>query len=98
MATGIVSIAAHTMGMPRIAAAPVRHQHRCLRVLSVMLMVRLVHFPTRVLEDLRDHSRGPGSSRWSPATCVLGTQFVLIAERLPVAWGLWSTGSCSGRS
>ena len=57
-----------------------------------MLMVRVVRFPTRVLEDLRDHSRGPGFFTVVAATCILGSQFVLIAERLPVAWGLWWTG------
>jgi tellurite resistance protein TehA-like permease len=92
MATGIVSIAAHTMGLPRIGRILFGVNLGAYTCLAVMLMVRVVRFPTRVLGDLRDHSRGAGFFTVVAATCILGSQFVLIAERLPVARGLWWTG------
>ena len=60
MATGIVSIAAHLLRMPRIAWALLAVNIVAYAVLVVVLVVRLVAYFPRVLEDLNSHARGPG--------------------------------------
>lgn len=67
MATGIVSIAAHVQQMPCIAWALLAVNITASAVLVVVLVIRLLAYSPRVLEDLNSHARGPASSRWSPA-------------------------------
>lgn len=89
MATGIVSIAAHLLGLPVLA--------RSLLVINILIYVLLWAFtlarlwlhPARVFEDLIDHLRGPGFFTTVAASGVLGSQCLLIAGSL--RWGtiLW---------
>jgi tellurite resistance protein TehA-like permease len=92
MATGIVSIAAGTMGMPIIARVLFGINVAAYVCLGVMFAIRLVRFPRRMLDDLRDHGRGPGFFTVVAATCILGTQFVVIAPHPALARGLWTAG------
>jgi tellurite resistance protein TehA-like permease len=92
MATGIVSIAAHVQGMPRIAWALFAVNIVAYGVLAGMLAVRLVvHFP-RVLDDLNNHARGPGFFTVVAGTCVLGSEIVILTGRAGVAHALWIAG------
>ena len=60
MATGIVSLAAHLLLMPRIAWALLALNIGAYAVLVAMLAVRLMAYFPRVLDDLNSHARGPG--------------------------------------
>lgn len=92
MATGIVAIAAHLLGMPLMA--------RTLLFLNLIFYLALwgltllrvrFHFP-RLLADLKDHARGPGFFTLVAGTCVLGTQMVVQLENHRLAAGLWLLG------
>jgi len=89
MATGIVSIAAHVEGMPGVARALLFVNITAFAVLSLMLLVRLVRHFGRVLDDLRDHGRGPGFFTVVAATSVLGSELVIVTGQTAAARVLW---------
>jgi tellurite resistance protein TehA-like permease len=92
MATGIVSIAAHLLLMPRIAWALFALNIGAYTVLVVVLAVRLMAYFPRVLEDLNSHARGPGFFTVVAGTCVLGSEIVILTGRSGVAHALWIAG------
>lgn len=92
MATGIVSMAAQLEGMPRIARALLGINVVAYVVLALLLLVRLVAYFGRVIDDLRDHGRGPGFFTIIAGTCVLGSQLILVAGRRTEAYALWLVG------
>lgn len=92
MATGIVSLAAHNLDMPRIGWALLVVNVVAYAVLSLMLAVRLVAHFGHVLKDLNDHGRGAGYFTVVAATCVLGTQMLVIEGQTSLAWALWIAG------
>lgn len=92
MATGIVSVAADVSGMPRVARALLAINIAAYAVLALMLLVRLTTYFGRVLDDLRDHARGPGFFTVAAATCVLGSQLVIVTGSTGVARVLWIVG------
>jgi tellurite resistance protein TehA-like permease len=92
MATGIVSIAAQALLMPRIAQALLVVNIGAFAVLVVMLFIRLLAYPARVLEDLNSHARGPGFFTVVAATCVLGSQILILTGLASVAHALWIAG------
>ncbi len=57
-----------------------------------MLGVRVVRHFRRVIDDLRDHGRGPGFFTVVAATCVLGTQLLVVANQTAAARVLWFVG------
>lgn len=85
MATGIVSNAAYMLDMPRIAMALFWLNIVAYLVLCLLNMLRVIWFPGRFFGDMVDHQRGPGFFTFVVASCVLGTQFVLIAENYEAA-------------
>ncbi|MGE0039597.1 MAG: tellurite resistance/C4-dicarboxylate transporter family protein [Vicinamibacterales bacterium] len=92
MATGIVSVAAHALGMVMIGRALLVINVAAFAWLSLLLGARLVLFPRRVLDDLRDHGRGPGFFTVVAGTCVLGTELLVVAGQVPAARVLWVAG------
>lgn len=88
MATGIVAVAAHLLGMDLPAA--------CLTVLNVVAYValwvltvmRLAYFPRDFVADLLDHNRGVGFFTIVAGTAVLGSQMLLFnhARAAMVLW------------
>ena len=92
MATGVVSIAAHVLQMPRIAWALLAVNIGAYAVLVVALVVRLIAYFPRVLEDLNSHARGPGFFTVVAGTCVLGSEIVILTGRTEVAHALWIAG------
>ncbi|WP_231754104.1 tellurite resistance/C4-dicarboxylate transporter family protein [Caulifigura coniformis] len=89
MATGIVSLACHLLGMPLIARALLWLNVPAYLVLVALTLARLVRFPRRFFRDLIDHKRGVGFFTTVAASGVLGNQFLLIAEQRSVAVVLW---------
>jgi tellurite resistance protein TehA-like permease len=92
MATGILSVATELCDMPQIARALLGVNVAAYAVLSVLLVARLVRFFPRVFEDIRDHSRGPGFFTVVAATCVLGSQILVLTGNKGVSLALWALG------
>lgn len=92
MATGITSIAAYLLDMKPVAWALLYVNVAAFVLLWLMLIVRLTRFFSRALADLNDHVRGPGFFTVVAATCVLGSQLVIVAGAFEVAAVLWFVG------
>lgn len=92
MATGIVSIAAHLLGLGSIALILFRLNIAAYVILWLLTLLRIVLFGRLVLTDMFDHLRGPGFFTSVAASCVLGSQFLLISANLRMAVVLWIVG------
>jgi tellurite resistance protein TehA-like permease len=92
MATGIVSIAAFTLGMPLIAQVLFALNVAAYAILASLLLLRIVRYPRDVLADLGDHGRGPGFFTVVAGTCVLGSQWIIVGGQPAVARVLWLVG------
>jgi tellurite resistance protein TehA-like permease len=92
MATGIVSIAAHLVGIECLAVAFFAMNLVVYPTLWVLTLVRIARHRDRVVADLLHHGRSVGYFTTVAATCVLGTQFLLIAEAVGAAVVFWIAG------
>lgn len=91
MATGIVSLAAWYHGFGWIAQTLLWINAALFAGFWAVNIVRIVRHPSRVLNDLHRHTRGPGFFTWVAAAGVLGAQFIALKGNLTVAitfWGL----------
>lgn len=93
MATGIVSIAASLFKMNFIAVTLFMINIVIYIMLMWLNVLRLLWFPRSLLSDLADHQRGPGFFTFVAGSCVLGSQFILIADNYDVAVVLWAIGT-----
>jgi tellurite resistance protein TehA-like permease len=89
MATGIVSIAAFMLGMASTSMLLFAANIVCYVALVLLSVLRLIWFPKALVSDFVDHQRGPGFFTLVAGSCVLGSQFVLIAGNYDVALALW---------
>lgn len=89
MATGIVSLACRLLGMPSLATGLFWLNLAQYVILLTLTAVRLALFPNKFFADLFDHKRGVGFFTLVAATCVLGTQCLLIAEWRIASIVLW---------
>jgi tellurite resistance protein TehA-like permease len=92
MATGIVSLSAHFLGMHVISIGLFYLNLLFYGVLWILFGTRFVHYRSDFLRDLIDHARGPGFFTLVAGTCVLGTQFVNLAQNTSSARILWYLG------
>jgi tellurite resistance protein TehA-like permease len=92
MATGIVSIACQLLGLPRIATVLFWANAIWFLALWVLTIVRIVRFRDFVLADVSHHGRAVGFFTMVAATCVLGSQALLIGGAWRIAATLWSAG------
>lgn len=92
MATGIVSLAAHFLGMELVAQALLWINAIAYIVLWVLTLVRLVRYRLEFVDDLTHHARGVTFLTIVAGTCVLGSQFAILTPLMPVAEGLWLLG------
>ena len=92
MATGIVSIASNLMQMEAIAWVLFRINQVAYVVLWLFTLIRLVRYFPKVKADFTSHMRGPGFFTLTAGTCVLGTQFVVLAQDFAMAVALWELG------
>lgn len=93
MATGIVSVAAHSLGMTTIALSLLVINLLGYAVLTLLLVVRIAVYPKLVVADLCDHQRGPGFFTIVAGTCVLGAQLLLVYDNSSrAAFILWIFG------
>jgi tellurite resistance protein TehA-like permease len=92
MATGIVSIATYLVGWRPIALALVWLNVTFYAGLWVLTVVRIVRYPHLVSADFTHHGRAVGFFTTAAATCVLGSQFVIVRPAWSVAAALWILG------
>jgi tellurite resistance protein TehA-like permease len=92
MATGIVSIASHLLGLRSTARALFWANTAFYFAVWSLTLVRLFRFPDRVKADLMHHGRSVGFFTTVAATCVLGSQMLIIGERFRIAAALWFFG------
>lgn len=92
MATGIVSIAGHWLGWPRLARVLLAVNIPAYVVLVTLTAARGVLYPRRLAADLADHARGSGYFTVVAGTCMLGNQCLLIAGWRGAAEGLFAAG------
>ena len=92
MATGIVSIASYLLGL-RWTAIPLFWANIVFYVIVWSLMTaRVVRYRARVVADIMHHGRSVGFFTAVAATCVLGSQFWIIAGAWSIAATLWFFG------
>jgi tellurite resistance protein TehA-like permease len=92
MATGIVSIACHLLDHPALAIALTWANVVFYIVLWILTLTRIALFPRRVFADVSHHGRAVGFFTTVAATCVLGSQMIVILTQWRVAAALWAVG------
>ncbi|MGQ3684024.1 MAG: tellurite resistance/C4-dicarboxylate transporter family protein [Candidatus Loosdrechtia sp.] len=92
MATGIISIAAHLLGISVIAVSLFWLNIFVYPVLWFLSILRAIWFTNHFFGDMVDHKRGPGFFTSIAGSCVLGSQFVLIPGNYWIAISLWVIG------
>ncbi len=88
MATGIVSIACHQIGLRGIAWALFRFNQAAYAVLSISMLARLGHV-RRVAAELGSHAHGPDYLTMVAGSCVLGLEFTVLARAWMPGFVLW---------
>jgi tellurite resistance protein TehA-like permease len=91
MATGIVSIAAHLLGLAVLARALFAVNVVCFLALILLTVVRIARFWPDVRADMHHHGRAVGFFTIVAATAVVGSQSVLIATAWHTATVLWAS-------
>jgi len=92
MATGIVSIAANLLQMEAIAWTLFRINQVSYGVLWLFTLIRLVRYFPQIKADFANHVRSPGFFTLTAGTCVLGSQYVVLAQDFTTAIVLGSLG------
>jgi tellurite resistance protein TehA-like permease len=92
MATGIVSIASALLGLRSIAIVLLAANCVFYVVLWILTILRVVRFRGRVAADLSDHGRAVGFFTTVAATCMLGSQWVIVGNSWTLAVWLWAMG------
>jgi tellurite resistance protein TehA-like permease len=92
MATGIVSIACALLGMRPIAVVLLWMNTGCFVALWLLTAVRITRFRAQIAADLTNHSRAVGFFTMVASTCVLGSQWFVIAGAWTLATWLWGGG------
>jgi tellurite resistance protein TehA-like permease len=93
MSTGIVSIACHLLGYRFLALALFWLNVVFYAVLVVLFLLRLACYHREMLADFKSDDRGVGFFTMVAATCILGSQFVMVLNAPAVALGLWYGGT-----
>jgi tellurite resistance protein TehA-like permease len=92
MATGIVSIASHLLEIPFVPRALLVLNAIFYPVLWVLTFARLVRHRSRFFSDFAHHGRAVGFFTMVAATCVLGSQCLIVAEAPDLAFTLLAVG------
>ncbi len=92
MATGILSLAAHLIGIPVLPKALLALNWLLFLAIGALALAHLAWHPRRVREDLFSHLNAPGFFTFVAACSVLGSQSLLIGGSLPLAATLGLSG------
>ena len=88
MATGIVSIASHSMGLEAVAVSLFWLNILFFICLQVLTTGRIIFFRHSFSSDLSNHSRGVGYLSIVAASSILGNQFIVLRNDFRVAFFL----------
>ncbi|MCC7463379.1 MAG: tellurite resistance/C4-dicarboxylate transporter family protein [Gammaproteobacteria bacterium] len=89
MATGIVSIGSHLLGLAAIARGLFALNIIVYLVLWLLNLARMCWFGRAFFRDMVDHLRGPGFFTAVAGTSVLGSQFLLLVDSTRGGLALW---------
>ena len=92
MATGIVSLASHFLGLELIAHVLLWINVIAYSVLWILTLARLTRYRSEFMDDLTHHTRGVTFLTLVAGTCVLGSQFATLTSLMLVAESLWLLG------
>jgi tellurite resistance protein TehA-like permease len=92
MATGIVSVASHLTGFQLFASLLFWLNIALYVFLWGVTAARIVWFRDNFLNDFSDLKRGPGYFTTIAATCILGTQSIVMKSAFFWGAGLWVAG------
>lgn len=92
MATGIVSLASHLLGLPIVGRALFGLNLIFYPVLWALLLARVARHRDRVAADFGHHGRAVGFFTIVAATEVLGSQTLIIGGAIRPAVWLWGAG------
>jgi len=92
MATGILSLAAHLLGIPFLPEALFVLNWILFAVICVLAIARLCWHTRLVVADLVDHLNAPGFFTFVAACSILGSQSLLLGGSLPAAIALGAVG------
>lgn len=92
MATGIVSIATYLLDIPVIPLGLFLVNLIAYAILCAMTACRVVLHTGRVMHDLAGFHRGPGFLTSVAATCILGSQVLLLLKSPAVGLVFWLLG------
>jgi tellurite resistance protein TehA-like permease len=88
MATGIVSIGCHLLGLGALATVLFAINICAYVALWALTALRIVRYPRAFLADLTDHGRAMGFLTTVAGTGVLGSQVILLGHSYAIATGL----------
>lgn len=92
MATGIVSIAAFQQHMETTALVLFGLNNFAYLVLIVLTLLRCTAYPEKVFIDMSTPARAPALFTITAGTCILGSQYVILANIYSAATGLLVAG------
>ncbi|MCC7352030.1 MAG: tellurite resistance/C4-dicarboxylate transporter family protein [Phycisphaerales bacterium] len=92
MATGIIGIALHQIGLRALSIAFLSLNVVQYLVLWVLTLWRIIRYPKEFGADLIGHQSGPGFFTVVAGTCILGSQSILVAHAHFFAFFLWGLG------
>lgn len=92
MATGIVSLACHFVGFEVASRVLFWINVAAYVVLWMLNGLRVALFPRTFFGDMIDHRQGVSFFTWVAATCMLGNQFLIVAEIRSFALAFWAFG------
>jgi len=92
MATGIVSIAAYLLVSAALARALLIFNLLAYPTIWALSLVRAVRHRAEVIADVIHHGRAVGFFTTVAATCVLGSQCLVVAAATRAAFALWIAG------
>ncbi len=92
MATGIVSIASFLLRIPVLPKALFALNLLFYPLLWALTLARVLRYPSEVLADLSHHGRAVGFFTTVAATCVVGSQFIVVGSAPEVAFWFWVGG------
>lgn len=92
MATAIVSIASTLVGVPFVPGALLLLNLVFYPVLWLLTVLRAVRHRQRLVADISHHGRAVGFFTMVAATCVLGSQLLVVAGAHDPALWLWGFG------
>ncbi len=92
MATGIISIAAQLLGLAWLAGLLFVLNRAVYATLWLLTLARVVFYAPRLVADMTGRGRGPGFFTLVAGTCVLGSEYVVLAGDFSTALLLWALG------